>query len=127
MEAAPDATMYEITATDDIAIDIDVEEQLQQAPTSPMVGIKPHAGAVLEWSGINYSVPIPDKTGEMRTLLHPMSGVARPGELLAVMGTSGAGKSTLLDVLAGRLESKDLKGMKPKRHFLRYKARNNTA
>ena len=29
-----------------------------------------------------------------------VSGIVRPGELLAIMGPTGAGKSTLMDVLA---------------------------
>jgi ABC-type multidrug transport system ATPase subunit len=46
------------------------------------------------------------KTNEKR-LLQNVEGIARPGELLAIMGASGAGKTTLLNVLNCR-SSRDL-------------------
>jgi ABC-type multidrug transport system fused ATPase/permease subunit len=37
-----------------------------------------------------------------RILLDDLSGIARPGQVLAIMGTSGVGKTTLLKVLSGQ-------------------------
>ena len=42
------------------------------------------------------------QTLQQKQVLHPCSGIAVPGETMALMGPSGAGKSTLLDLLAGR-------------------------
>lgn len=45
-----------------------------------------------------------------KILLDDISGEARDGEIMAIIGASGAGKSTLLDALAGRIERESLKG-----------------
>jgi ABC-type multidrug transport system fused ATPase/permease subunit len=41
-------------------------------------------------------------TEKGRQIIFGLSGVARPGQLIAIMGASGAGKSTLLNSLTGR-------------------------
>ncbi|KAK1603753.1 hypothetical protein QYE76_027426 [Lolium multiflorum] len=45
-----------------------------------------------------------------RTLLDGISGEAREGEIMAVLGASGAGKSTLIDALADRIQRDSLRG-----------------
>ena len=52
-----------------------------------------HVPASLHFSNISYTLG-------GRTILEDVSGCARPGQLLAIMGASGAGKSTFLDILA---------------------------
>ncbi|KAG9453729.1 hypothetical protein H6P81_006633 [Aristolochia fimbriata] len=50
------------------------------------------------------------RTTTTKTLLDDISGEARDGEVLAVLGASGSGKSTLIDALANRISRDSLKG-----------------
>lgn len=49
------------------------------------------------------------KVGE-KQILSGISGVASPGQVLAIMGGSGAGKTTLLDILAAKNKSGSVSG-----------------
>ncbi|KAI5426067.1 ABC transporter G member 20 [Lathyrus oleraceus] len=52
------------------------------------------------------------KPNGIKILLNNISGEARDGEIMAVLGASGSGKSTLIDALADRISKDSLKGTK---------------
>ncbi|KAK4247621.1 ABC-2 type transporter-domain-containing protein [Corynascus novoguineensis] len=54
---------------------------------------------VFTWEDVTYTVPTP--AGPKR-LLNGVSGYAKPGVMVALMGASGAGKTTLLNTLSQR-------------------------
>eukprot|EP00033_Pygsuia_biforma_P001678 GCRY01001882.1.p1 GENE.GCRY01001882.1~~GCRY01001882.1.p1 ORF type:complete len:638 (+),score=182.31 GCRY01001882.1:183-2096(+) len=67
----------------------------------------------LEFRDLTYKVKVknPDN-GEVedKVILDHVSGYARGGELLAIMGSSGAGKTTLLNALSRRISEQNLSG-----------------
>ncbi|KAI8393321.1 putative ABC transporter [Radiomyces spectabilis] len=62
-----------------------------------------HTPANLVFDNICYTV-------NKQTVLKNAMGMARPGEVMAIMGPSGAGKSTLLDILANRTKTGTVSG-----------------
>ncbi|XP_076921124.1 ABC transporter G family member 16-like [Bidens hawaiensis] len=72
---------------------------------------------VLSFNNLTYSVKVRSKMAlfggapaTYKVLLNDISGQARDGEIMAVLGASGSGKSTLIDALANRISKESLKG-----------------
>ncbi|BFI30920.1 ATP-binding cassette, subfamily G (WHITE), member 2 [Marchantia polymorpha subsp. ruderalis] len=59
---------------------------------------------------VNPTQSPPPSTSSRVPLLDQISGEARDGEILAIMGPSGSGKSTLIDALAQRIVPESLAG-----------------
>ncbi|TYH90036.1 hypothetical protein ES332_A13G023900v1 [Gossypium tomentosum] len=84
--------------------------------TSVDVAKLPSMPFLLSFNHLTYSVKVGRKMplfpggDRTKTLLNGISGVARDGEILAVLGASGSGKSTLIDALANRISKGSLKG-----------------
>ncbi|KAL8166801.1 hypothetical protein V2J09_008300 [Rumex salicifolius] len=113
---------------------------VRKAVTGDETPVHPHAAVqidseprsipfVLSFSNLTYSVKIRPKLSfqsvlhpcggdggdnffspRTKTLLNDISGEARDGEVMAVLGASGSGKSTLIDALANRIAKGSLKG-----------------
>lgn len=56
-------------------------------------------GICLTWKDL--WVTVSGSNNESKSILQGLTGYAKPGQVLAIMGPSGSGKSTLLDALAG--------------------------
>ena len=70
-----------------------------------LVGSAGAAASSVKWQDLSVTL------GKRQTLLHPSSGEAKPGRLLAVLGPSGAGKSTFLAALSGSVAAGGGKGV----------------
>ncbi|KAK3396685.1 ABC-2 type transporter-domain-containing protein [Sordaria brevicollis] len=78
----------------------DVGNQTPNGPSRKDIeGTIEKSEKVFTWENVTYTVPTP--MGPKR-LLNKVSGYAKPGVMVALMGASGAGKTTLLNTLSQR-------------------------
>ena len=77
--------------------------------------------AFLTWEDVHVTVAGGGPRGAPDVkILDGISGHARPGEVLAIIGPSGGGKTTLLDTLAGASVFRHLIGLYPVRLYATY-------
>ncbi|GBP26140.1 Protein scarlet [Eumeta japonica] len=94
---------YELTSTVKL-----VEDEFERSKYEPLFleveealgGVRPSSPATLVWRDLSVHVTL--RGGMLKRLVNGVSGIAKPGTLVALMGPSGAGKTTLMSVLAHR-------------------------
>ncbi|KAJ6722887.1 ABC TRANSPORTER G FAMILY MEMBER 16 [Salix koriyanagi] len=124
---------HPITYPESVLDDEDEEEQILYAASFEELAsyacssMPPSNPFVLSFNNLTYSVKVGPKmpfsvcgkadpspgsseTASTKVLLNDISGEAREGEIMAVLGASGSGKSTLIDALADRIAKESLKG-----------------
>ncbi|KAK8597369.1 hypothetical protein V6N13_001981 [Hibiscus sabdariffa] len=83
---------------DDPTSQSQLEEEESESCNWKKLWSEPTLPICLKFEDVTYKVPVKGH------ILHGITGLVHPGEVLALMGPSGGGKTTLLNLLSGRVK-----------------------